>query len=109
MSLAPVLETVPLSFGADDVIRVAGTRVPLDTVVEAFEAGATAEEISSDYPVLQLGDVYAVLTYYLRHRAEVEAYLERRRAVRDEVRAENEARGSYADLRRRLLARRQES
>jgi uncharacterized protein (DUF433 family) len=107
MSLAPVLETVPLNFGADDVIRVAGTRVPLDTVVEAFEGGATAEEISADFPVLQLGDVYAVLTYYLRHRAEVEAYLERRRAVREQVRRGNEARGSYADLRRRLLARRQ--
>ena len=106
MSTAPVLEPVPLSFDDDEVIRVAGTRVPLDTVVEAFETGATPEEISSDYPVLQLGDVYAVLAYYLRHREEVEAYLDRRRVLREDVRRRNEARWNYADLRRRLLARR---
>lgn len=106
MTLAPTLEPVPLSTDTDGVIRVAGTRVPLDTVVEAFEAGATPEEISAQYSVLELGDVYAVLTYYIRHRAEIEDYLAGRRAVRDEVRRENEGRWSYADLRRRLLARR---
>ena len=52
---------------------MAGTRVSLDIVVAAFHAGATAEEIARDYPSLRLADIYAVITYYLRHEVEVEA------------------------------------
>jgi hypothetical protein len=39
------IERVPIHTDADGVVRVAGTRVTLDTIVVAFEAGATAEEI----------------------------------------------------------------
>lgn len=105
MSAVPVLEPVPLSFDADGVIRVTGTRVPIDTVVEAFETGATAEEICADYSVLRLEDVYAILTYYLRHKAEIDRYLAGRRAQATEVRRQNEAGGTWQDLRRRMLAR----
>ena len=49
-----------------DVDRIGATRVRLDTVVQSFETGASAEEIAEDYP-LKLDDVYAVITYYLRH------------------------------------------
>lgn len=106
MAVAALLEPVPLSFDSDGVMRVTGTRVPVDTLIEAFEAGSTAEEISSDYSAVRLEDVYAVLTYYLRHRQEITAYLERRRTFREQTRHQNEARWAYADLRRRLLARR---
>jgi hypothetical protein len=44
---AKTIERVPLHTDADGVVRVAGTRVTLDTVVGAFEAGATAEEIAA--------------------------------------------------------------
>jgi len=64
--------TVPLTIGEDGVIRVGKTRVTLDTVVYAFQDGATAEEIASQYPSLDLSDVYLVIAYYLKHRAEVE-------------------------------------
>jgi len=87
---------------------VAGTRVSLDIVVAAFHAGATAEEIARDYPSLRLADIYAVITYYLRHEVEVEAYLQGRKALADAVRRENEARWPNHDLRRRLLARQQQ-
>jgi hypothetical protein len=36
----------PLTRGPDGVVRVTGTRVPLETLVTAFDAGATAEEIA---------------------------------------------------------------
>ena len=52
-------QPVPLVSGADGVIRVAGTRVTLDTVAHAFERGATAEEIVQQYPALPLADVYS--------------------------------------------------
>ena len=39
-------QPVPLERGPDDVIRVKGSRVTLDTIVAAFAEGATAEEIA---------------------------------------------------------------
>lgn len=97
---------IPLETDADGVVRASGTRVTLDTIVAAFEDGATAEEIVYQYPSLNLADVYSVLGYYLQHRPEVEAYLRRRRRQADEVRQQNEARFDPHGIRDRLLARR---
>ena len=47
-----------------------GTRVTLEAIVAAFSDGATAEEIAQDFPAVSLSDVYAVISYYLRHRSE---------------------------------------
>lgn len=96
-------EPVPLATDADGVIRVAGTRVTLETVIDVYSTGATPEEISQDFPVLRLDDVYAVITYYLRHREEVEAYVEQRRALAAEVRREIEAHLPQTGPRERLL------
>lgn len=61
MNLPTVLEPVPLIFiDEDQVVRVAGTRVTLDTIVRAFQRGATAEEIAQDYSAVSLPDIYAV-------------------------------------------------
>ena len=47
---------VPLRVDAADVIRIGHTRVTLDSLIAAFVAGATAEEIAHRYPTLDLGD-----------------------------------------------------
>ena len=99
-------ETPPLVTGADGVMRVAGSRVTLDTVVLAFTEGATAEEIAQQYPTLALADVYAVLGYYLHHKHEVDAYLSERSKTHDQVRKQNEARFDAKGMRERLMARR---
>ena len=108
MGLTIVHEAVPMQATKDGVVRVGGTRVTLDTVVAAFEQGATAEEIAQQYPSLHLADIYAVIGYYLNHRSEVEAYLAQRGANSRRVRKENEARHDPTDVRARLLARRSE-
>jgi uncharacterized protein (DUF433 family) len=108
MGLMIAQEPVPLQATDDGVVRVGGTRVTLDTVVAAFEQGATAEEIIQQYPSLRLADAYAVIGYYLRHRSEVEAYLAQRGQVSQRVRQENEARFDPTGVRARLLARRSE-
>jgi hypothetical protein len=46
---AETIERVLIHTDADGVVRVAGTRVTLDTVVGAFDTGATAEEIAQQY------------------------------------------------------------
>ena len=101
-------EPVPLEAAPDGVVRVGGTRVTLDTVVTAFEEGATAEEIVQQYPALALADTYAAIAYYLRHRSEVEDYLAQRRKNSRRVREQNMARFDPAGIRARLLARRPE-
>lgn len=99
-------EPVPLATDEDGVVRVADSRVTLDALVHAFDAGATAEEIAQQYPSVSLDDVYAIVTYYLRQRAEVEDYLETRRAESEQTRRDNESRHDPAGIRERLLARR---
>ena len=106
MTLSITAEPIPLKMDADGVARVGGTRVTLDTVVTAFEQGATPEEIVYRYPSLDLVDVYAVIAYYLRHRSDVEAYLSEQHREADEVRKQNEARFPRDGIRERLLARR---
>lgn len=96
----------PLSRDAEGVIRVEGTRVPLETVVAAFDAGATAEEIVHQFPSLDLGDVYAVIAYVLTHRASVDEYIQQRGDVAESVRADVERAFPPDTIRARLLARR---
>jgi uncharacterized protein (DUF433 family) len=101
-----IADPIPVSPDADGVFRVGGTRVTIDTVIEAFQEGMTPEGIAEQYPSLSLADVYSAIAYYLYHRDEVEAYLKTRRAHAAEVRRENEARFDPAGVRERLLARR---
>ena len=99
-------EPVPLAVDSDGAVRVGGTRVTLDTVVAAFLDGAAAEEIVSQDPSLDLADAYAAISYYLRHRAEVETYLRERAEQAQAVREEAERRLPPEGIRARLLARR---
>jgi uncharacterized protein (DUF433 family) len=75
MPLTIQTDPVPLASDATGTIRVANTRVTLETLVENFRAGDTAEDLTERFPVLSAADVYAVLAYYLRHQDEVESYL----------------------------------
>jgi uncharacterized protein (DUF433 family) len=101
-----VAQPAPIQADADGVLRVGGTRVRLETIINAFKSGSAAEEILLKYPSLNLTDIYAVITYYLWSREEVEAYLEERRRLEEAVRRENETRFPPAGVRERLLARR---
>lgn len=107
MNLTIATEPTLLSVSPDNVILVRGTRVPLDTIVFEFKQGTTAEGIVEQYSSVDLADVYAVISYYLRHQNEVESYLQQRQKLAEDVRAENERRFPYKGLRDRLLAQRQ--
>lgn len=101
-----MLEVVPLRTDADGVVRVGGTRVTLDTVVEAFQDGATAEEIVQQYPSLVLADVYQILGYYLKHADELGAYFAKRAANSKAVRRDSKLRCDPRGVRERLLGMR---
>lgn len=98
-------EIIPLETDADGVIRVSNTRVTLDTIVAAFKDGATAEEISQQYPTVPLADVYYIIGYYLHRQDEVEVYLGKRKREAVELQMQMEARFNPVGIRERLLAR----
>jgi uncharacterized protein (DUF433 family) len=96
----------PLTEDADGVVRITGTRVPLETIVTAFDSGATAEEIAQQYSSVDLASVYAVITYVLDHRREVDEYVIRRHDAAAQLKQEIETRLPSDGVRARLLARR---
>jgi uncharacterized protein (DUF433 family) len=106
MSLVIEAPPVPLRTDEHGVMRVGKTRVPLDTVIFAFNQGSSPEEIVLSYPTLDLEDVYAVVNYYLHNRAEVDSYLNQREAEAARIQEENEKRFPPTGIRARLLARR---
>src|SRR5260370_15804818 len=86
MAFTAQAEAPPLYEDAAGASRVGDSRVLLELVIRAFQDGATPEAIVQRYSTLVLPDVYSVVTYYLRHRAEVEAYLSRREQQAEDVR-----------------------
>ena len=109
MSLTIEAPPVPLRFDENGVMRVGKTRVTLDTVVHAFNQGASPEEIVMSYPTLGLADVYAIVNYYIHNRTEVDAYVHQRETEAARIREENEKRFPQEGIRARLLARRQKN
>lgn len=105
VTLAVGPEPVPLETDAYGTVRVGGTRVTLETIVAAFDRGDTPEEIREQFPTLALGDIYAVLTYFVRHAREVHDYVAAQDRRADEVRAKIEAVDPSAGLRTKLMAR----
>ena len=74
------------------VMRVAGSRVMLDSVVAGFQQGHSPETIRQQYPALTLEEVYGAITYYLAHVDEVTEYLRRQDAVWEEARLKSQKR-----------------
>ncbi len=106
INTAMVTESLPIVMDHDGVMRILHSRVTLDTLVSAFQDGATAEEIAQQYPTVSLADIYSIIGYYLRRHPEIDAYLARRQQAAQQVRQQNERRCNPAGIRARLLARR---
>ena len=51
-------QTTPLVQEADGTVRISGSRVTLDTLVGAFQKGATAEQIQDSFPSISLRQIY---------------------------------------------------
>jgi uncharacterized protein (DUF433 family) len=101
-------EKIPLQKDAHGAIRVGGTGVTLDVVIEAYDQGATPEQIVQKFGELRLDDIYAVLTYYLRHTEDVRAYLAERANEADRLRDQVVATAPNRLSRERLLRQKQE-
>ena len=109
MTLVIEAETIPIVQTADGAFRIGKTRVTLDTLIVVFNQGLTPEEIVQQFPTLKLADVYAVITYYLRHQAEVDAYIAQNEREAEALQAQFEARFDYKQIRERLRERREKA
>lgn len=105
-------QTLPLRLTEDGTIRLADSRVSLDSVVHHYKLGASAEQIAQKFPMLELADVYAAIAYYLTHEEALEEYLRQQEADGDRLQKEVESSPRYqkqsAEIRARLLARKSE-
>jgi uncharacterized protein (DUF433 family) len=100
-------QNVPLAPWEDGTIRITGTRITLDVVINQFKLGATAEQIHDSFPAASLKDIYGAIYYYLEHTDAVEAYMREQQQAASETRLWVESQPGNRVLRERLLARRQ--
>lgn len=105
MTLTISSDPVPLQVDERGTVRVAGTRLTLDTVIALHRQGRSAGEIAHSFAGLALADVHAVLAYYLHHQAEVDASLAERARLADDTRRDLEARQGPSPLRDRYPSR----
>jgi uncharacterized protein (DUF433 family) len=106
MTLTLAADPLPLRRDSGGTYRVGPTRVRLDSVVYLHNQGSSAAQIVREYPSLELADVYAVISYYLRHKTEVDAYIATRLQEAAALQAEIEAKPQNQELRSKLIARR---
>ena len=104
LDLSP--ESLPLTTNEFGVVRITGTRIGLDVLVEAYRLhGRTPDQIAYDYR-LKLGIVYTLIGFYLRRKLEVDEYINGLYRHAENTLAELEAKGlSSPDWEERLRAR----
>ncbi|HLM00318.1 MAG TPA: DUF433 domain-containing protein [Pyrinomonadaceae bacterium] len=109
-----ILETtqqVPLTLWEDGSIRVKGTRLLIDMIVNAHKRGECPEEIFDAFPSdkYTIADIYSIIAYYLTHKDKIEKYLAKREKEAEEIKKEIESMPGYRqrseDLRQKVLER----
>lgn len=93
----------------DDDIRIKGTRVGIETVLEDYLNAVSPEEIAVRYPTLTLEQVYATITYYFHNEKEIGDYLKRWRRYADSAWKEQVRNPSPAVKRLREMKRLRQS
>ena len=71
MKLADIFE-----FINPETIRIKGTRIGIEIVIEKFLDDESPKEIQRHYPHLTLKQIYATITYYLFNNDAIDAYIE---------------------------------
>ena len=91
MPLAVAADPTPLRTDEHGVVRIGDTRVTLSSIVRCYQRGDSPEAIHEGFPRVSLADIYATITYYLRHKEEVDAYLTDEDAEAERLRRQVEA------------------
>lgn len=95
-----------ISVNEAGVWRIRGTRVSVDSVIYAFDEGASPEEIIWRFDTLDLKKAYAVINYYLHNREKVDKYLADGEKTKRKIRHKLDKEFPTVGLREKLIARR---
>src|SRR3977135_2444282 len=68
----------------DQVWRIKGTRVAIDSVIYQFQQGRSPEAIQDAFPALSLSQVYGAIAFYLDHRTDLDEYLAHNEAAEEQ-------------------------
>jgi uncharacterized protein (DUF433 family) len=90
-----VFEKFDTEHGEVERIRIKGSRIAIEHVIEAFNEGKQPREICERFPTLTLEQVYATITYHLHNKEAVEAYNERGERIADAYYQEYLREGPY--------------
>lgn len=99
-------QSIPLTQWEDGTIRIAGSRVKLDSIIHQFNLGETAEGIQDCFPSLTLREIYGAIFYYLENTEALDEYLRGQRQAAEEGRRFIENHFDTSVLRERIRARR---
>jgi uncharacterized protein (DUF433 family) len=103
-------DPLPLKIEPSGVMRIGATRVSLESAIHAYRRGLSPEQIVEQYDTLDLGDVYAIISYYLHHRQQIDEYVASRSEELDRFESESIASGGTpTGLRERFRSRLAES
>lgn len=102
-------QTIPLTMLDNGAIRITGTRVSLDSIIQHYKLGKTPEGIHESFPDVSLSDIHGVIHYYLTHQEAVEEYLRQQEIDADRIQQQIEVQPGYQewrkDLREKIQAR----
>lgn len=74
-------QKVPLTVWEDGSIRVKGTRLLIDMIINAHKRGECPEEIFEAFPsdIYTVADIYSIVAYYLKNKGKFDKYLAKRK------------------------------
>ena len=82
------VEYAHITVGPDNVPMLTGTRIKVvEIVLDHLVHGWEAEDIHREFPQLSLGQIHSALGYYYDHQEEIDADIQRRREMAEEIRA----------------------
>ena len=105
MALPTAAEPVPFYVMENGAARINGSRVALEGVIIMYNQGHSAEEIHESLPTAGLAEIHGAISYYLRHPAEVNAYLGEIERKSEELRRKAESDPRYQETIARIKAR----
>ncbi|MBY0525792.1 MAG: DUF433 domain-containing protein [Gemmataceae bacterium] len=102
-------EKFETEYGEVERIRVKGTRIAIEIIIQDYLGGSLPEQIVANYRrSLSLEQVFATLTYYLHNKAAVDSYIEHGDAI-GEAYYQEHLRKEPPEVVKRLRALRAES
>ena len=84
----------------EDAYQLTGSRISLHSIVYDWNNNLSPEQIVENFPTLTLEQVYGAIAYYLGHREEVDAHIQRNQEKYDALVAD--ARSKYPHLYQKL-------